>query len=104
VINKSPMLSDDLAELAAGLDRLQPAVEVDGGFEAFVPEEAPDRFVVARMVLQVDRRGGMPKLVDGNPQSGGLLDSLRNLDAKQMRILGFTVRIGEEPIAVPTAQ
>jgi hypothetical protein len=61
------MLSDDLAELAARLDRLQAAVEVRSGFEAFVPEEAPDRFVVARMVLQVDRRGGVSELVNGNP-------------------------------------
>jgi hypothetical protein len=33
------MLSDDLAELPAGLDRFEAAVEVGGGFEAFVPEE-----------------------------------------------------------------
>jgi hypothetical protein len=61
------MLSDDLAELAAGLDRLQSAVEVDGGFQALVPEEAPDGFVVTRMVFQVDRRGCVPELVDGDP-------------------------------------
>lgn len=61
------MLSDDLAELPAGLDRLQAAVEVDGGLEAFVPEEPPDCFVVARMVLQVDRRGSVPKLMHSNP-------------------------------------
>ena len=61
------MLSDDPAELAAGLDRLQTAVEVDGGFEAFMPEEAPDRFVVSRMVLQVDCGGSVPKLVGGDP-------------------------------------
>ena len=98
------MLSDDLAELAAGLDRLQAAVKVDRGFEAFVPEKPADRFVVARVVLQVDRRGGMPELVDSNPQSGGFLDSLGNLDAQKMRGLTPSRCGGEKPIPIRTAQ
>jgi hypothetical protein len=61
------MLSDDLAELPASLDGLQAAVEVRRGFDAFVPKEPPDRFVVARMMLQVDRGGGVAELVDSNP-------------------------------------
>jgi hypothetical protein len=61
------MLSDDLAELPACLDRLQAAVEVDGSFQTFVPEEAPDRLAIARMTFQVDRRRSMAELVDGNP-------------------------------------
>ena len=98
------MLSDDLAELPAGLDRLQATVKVDGSFEAFMPEEAPDRLVIAGMVLQVDCGRCVPELVDGNPQSGCFLDSLRDLDAKQMRVLRSSRRPRKQPISIRTAQ
>ena len=67
-------------------------------------EEPPDCFVVARMVFQVGCGGSMPKLMHCNPQSGGFLDPFGNLDAEQMRILGFSRRTGEEPIPICTAQ
>ena len=78
------MLSDDLAELPAGLDRFQATVEVDRGPDVSMPEEPSDGFVVARVVLQVDGCGRMSKLMDGDPQAGRLLNAFGNLDAEQM--------------------
>jgi hypothetical protein len=59
-------LSHEVAEVAIGLQSLQAAVEVYGGLEPFVTEDAADRFVVSRFVLKPDSSGGVSELVGGD--------------------------------------
>ena len=81
------MLPDHIAQHSGRLDGLQPAVELHRGVDVAVAQEAPDRFVVARVVLQVDRGRCMAVLVQRDAQSGHLLNTVGNLDAHQVRVL-----------------
>src|SRR6267142_336655 len=79
------VVADDLAERLIRLRRFQAAVEIDGGLDIAVAEQAPHDFVLTGEVLEIDRRAGMPELMDGDPQAGGVLDALGDLGAKHVR-------------------
>src|SRR5262249_17887328 len=81
------MLPDHIAQHSGRLDGLQPAVELHRRVYIAVAQEAPNRLVVAGMVLQVDRSRRMAVLVQGDPQTGYLLNAFGDLDAHQMRPL-----------------
>jgi hypothetical protein len=97
------VFSDDLAERLIGLRRLQAAVEVDRGLDIAVAKQPLDGFVVAGMVLEIDRRTGMAELVHGHPHAGSLLDALRNLGAEHVCRLGLTGDAREQPGRVRAA-
>jgi hypothetical protein len=76
------MFSDDFSELSTCLDGLKTAVEIDCGPYIAVTKQPSNRFVIAGMMFQVDGWRGMPELVDGDPQSGRLLDPVCDLNAE----------------------
>ena len=55
-----------LAELARGLERLQPDIEVKGGRDAAMAEHTPDQLIVAGIRLEDDVGGGMAELMRRN--------------------------------------
>jgi hypothetical protein len=57
---------DHLAELARGLERLQPDTEVQGGRDAAMAEHTADEFIVAGIRLEDDVGGGMAELMRRN--------------------------------------
>lgn len=67
------MLSDDFPELSACLDRFQTTIEFNCSPYVSVAEEPSNRFVISWMMFQIDGGGGVPKLVERDPQCGCLL-------------------------------
>ena len=61
------LLANDLPELLSRLHGLEAAVEVDRRLDIPMPKEAPHGLVVSGMMLEVERSGGMPELVDSDP-------------------------------------
>jgi hypothetical protein len=80
-------LSHEVAEVAIGLQGFQAAVEVYGGLESFVTQNAADRFVVSRFVLKPDRRSSVSELVGGDKETGGFFDPFGNLIAQGLGVL-----------------
>src|SRR3954465_536781 len=91
------MLTDDLAECLVCLSCLQPTVEVDCGLDIEVAKQPLDGFVVARVVLEIDRCTGMAELMDRYPHARRLLDALLDLGAKHVRRLRLTGDAGKQP-------
>ena len=56
-------------------DGLQAAVEVDRRLDTAVSKHPPYRLVVSRLVLEIDRRRSMSKLVRRYPKSDRFLDA-----------------------------
>jgi hypothetical protein len=59
--------ANDLPKLLGRLHGLEAAVEVDGRLYIPMPEETPHSFIVSGMMLQIERRAGMPELVGSDP-------------------------------------
>ena len=97
------MLTNHFAEQAACVDGFEPTIEPHRGSYVAVAEEPPNRFVISRMVLQVDGSGRVPELVDGDSQTSCLLDPLGELNPEQMGILGPASRPWEQPISIRSA-
>ena len=76
------MLADDVTQHPGRLDGLQAAIELYGGVDIAMTEEAANRFVVAWVLLQVNRRRGMAILVQRNAQPSRLLNALGYLNAE----------------------
>lgn len=57
------------------------------GLDVAVSEDASDRFIIAGLVSEPDRRGSMAKLMNGDEQAGGLFDPLRDLTAEGLGVL-----------------
>jgi hypothetical protein len=70
-------------------------VKLDRCLNAAVPKHPSDRFIIAGLVFQPDRRGRMPKLVDGNAQARGLFHALRNLVAEGLGVFASAGLTGE---------
>jgi hypothetical protein len=69
-------------EHPTGLHRLKTAVAVDSGPDAAMAEEPTNGLIIAGMILQVNRGRRMAILMGCHPQSGDLVDSVRDLDAE----------------------
>ena len=67
-------LADDVGEDLARLRRLQAAIEVDGGLDALVTQNAPHEFIFAGAVLEDQSARRMAELMHGDAQSGRLLE------------------------------
>jgi len=85
------LLTDDLSELFGRLRGLQAAVEADRRLNAPMPEQPPDRFIVPRSVLEINRGCRVSELVHGDPKSCRLFYALTKLRAECMRPLRLTV-------------
>jgi hypothetical protein len=83
--DKCHLASQEVAESHVGVQGLEAAIELDGGLDVAVPENAPDRLVVSGVMLEVDRRGGMSKLVRRDAKADRLLNSLGDLTAEGVR-------------------
>src|SRR6266849_2996938 len=91
------VFTDDLAERLIRLRRFQATIEVDCRLDIAVAEQAPHRLVLSGSVLQIDRGAGVAKLMDGDPQAGGVLDALGDLGAKHVGRLRLTGDAGKQP-------
>jgi hypothetical protein len=91
------LLANKLPELLGRLHGLQPAVKVDRGLDIPMPEKAPHGLVITRVMFEIERRGGMPELMDGEPQSGGLLNPLGDLVAEHALGLRISSYAWEQP-------
>jgi hypothetical protein len=87
--------SHEVAEVAIRLYGFKSAVKICRGLDVAVSEDASNRFIVARLVSEPDRRGGMAKLMNGDRQAGGLFDPLRDLTAEGLGVLTSTALAGE---------
>ena len=58
-------------------------------------KHAPDGLVVAGLVLEPDRRGGVAKLVHGDAQAGRLFDPFGDLIAEGLGVLAAAGLAGE---------
>ena len=85
----------EVAEVAIRLYGFKSAVKICRGLDVAVSEDASNRFIVARLVSEPDRRGGMAKLMNGDRQAGGLFDPLRDLTAEGLGVLTSTGLAGE---------
>ena len=85
------LFTNDLSELFGRLRGLQAAVEADRRLNAPMPEQPPDRFIVARSVLKINRGRRVSKLVHGDSKSCRLFYPLTKLRAECMRPLRLTV-------------
>src|SRR6516225_6024737 len=70
LILKLDLPANDFAELLVGLRGLEPAVEVYGGLDVSVAQQALDDLIGTGMVAQIDRCSGVAELVSGDPQAG----------------------------------
>src|SRR6266404_5950706 len=98
------VFTDDLAEGLIGLRRLQAAVKVDRGLDIAVAEQPLDGFVVAGVVLEIDRRTGMAELVNCYLHARRFLDSLLDLRAEHVRRFGLSGDTREQPARVGAAR
>ncbi len=64
----------------------------------------PYRLIVSRMMLEIDRRRSVAKLVRRDPKSGRLLDTFSNLLAEQQFILRLTALSWKQPGGVRPAK
>src|SRR5258705_12244523 len=91
------VVADDLAERLIRLRGLQAAVEIDGGLDVAVAEQAPHDLILPWAVLEVDSRTGVAELMDRHPHAGRLLNAFRDLGAEHIRCLRLTGDAGEHP-------
>src|SRR5262249_27513401 len=98
------VLSHDLSKNLARLDVLQTDVGPHCCLDAAMPQQPPNQFVLAGTVLQNERTGGMPELVDGHPQPGCIVNSLGNLHAERGHSLGAPALTREQPVLVTAPQ
>src|ERR1035438_6031795 len=68
----------------ARLRRLQAAVEIDGGLDVAVPEQAPHDLIFPRPVLQNDRGTCMAELMDSDSNARDFLNALGDLGAEHV--------------------
>ena len=87
--------------LACVVSRLQ--IELDGGLDALVTENAPHEFVFAGTVLEDQRARRMAELMHGDAQSGRLLNPVDDLGAERDLFLVLAGLAGEQPIRVAAA-
>ena len=69
-----------------------------------MPEEAPHGLVVPWLMLEIDRRRGVPELVSRDPEPRGLLDPLRDLGAEHVCRFGIAGDAREQPGGVRPAE
>jgi hypothetical protein len=72
------LFANDLSELFGRLRGLQVAVKADRRLNAPMPEQPPDRFIIARSVLEINRGRRVSELVHGDSKSYCLLYPLTN--------------------------
>jgi predicted TIM-barrel enzyme len=95
------MLHDDLAEDFAGVDIFQPDIGVDGGLHVAVAEKLSDQLILTRTALENESACGVSELVHRHPQSGRLINPLRDLAAEQNAAFGASALPREQPVIVP---
>src|SRR6266567_2831163 len=84
-------LSNELSELLGGRDGLETAIEFDRCRKAAVSQHSPDRFIISRVMLQINRRRSVSKLMNGNSQADGFLNTLCDLLAEQKPVFRLAV-------------
>src|ERR1700730_9185180 len=102
--HKCHLLSHDVAERLVGLHGFEPAIELYRGLDTTVPRDAPNGLVVARMMLEIDSRRGVAKLVRGDAQANGVIDTLGDLAAECFCILAAAGLAAEQPKVIRPSQ
>jgi hypothetical protein len=72
-------LANELSELLGSRDGLKTAIEFDRCRKAAVSQQSPDRLIISRVVLEINRRRSVSKLMDRNSQADGFLNTLCDL-------------------------
>src|SRR5262249_1898453 len=84
-------LSNAHSNLCCGRDVLEPAIEFAVVRKAAVSKDSPDGFIISRVLFQINRRRSVSKLMDGNSQANGFLNTLCDLLAEQKPVLRLAV-------------
>jgi hypothetical protein len=71
----------DSGQCLGGVDRLQTTIKINRGLDVFMTQKTSNGFVFAGSVLQVDRRGSVSELMNGNTQASGFQDTFSYLFA-----------------------
>jgi hypothetical protein len=95
------VLPDDLAEDFARADVLQADVSIHRGLHVTVTEKLADELILARSGLENESACGVPELMHCYPQSGRLINPLRDLAAEQDAGFGASALPREQPVIVP---
>src|SRR6516164_9655414 len=103
VILKLDLPANDFAELLVGLRGLEPAVEVYGGLDVSVAQQALDDLIGTGMVAQIDRCSGVAELVSGDPQAGRVFNSLGYLAAEHVRCFRLSGHAWKQVCSVRSA-
>ena len=98
------LFTDELSKLFGRLHGFQPAVEADRRLDITVSKHPPYRLIGSRMMLEIDRRRGVAKLMRRDPKSDRLLDTFNYLFAEQQFILGLTALSRKQPGGVRSAK
>src|SRR5258708_32322278 len=85
VLLEPDLPANDLAELLIGLGGLQPNIEVDRGLDVAVTEQALNDLIGAGIMTQIDCRGRMTELMNGEPQARHVFNPVRDLTAEHAR-------------------
>src|SRR5260370_40433809 len=89
--------ANDLPGLLGRLYGREVAVKVNRRLDIPMAKEAPHGLIVSGMMLEIERCGGMPELVNGDPYACGLLDPVGDLSAEHVRRLGLAGFAREQP-------
>ncbi len=98
------LLADELSELLGGLHGLQAAVEADRRLAITVSKQLPHGLVLTRMVLEINRRRGVSKLMDRDPKSDRFLNARGDLLAELESVLWLTAFAREQPGGIRSAK
>ena len=93
-------LANELSELLGSRDGLETAIEFDRCRKAAVSQHSPDRLIISRVVLEINRRRSVSKLMDRNSQADGFLNTLCDLLAEQEPVLRLTGFARKQPAGI----
>src|SRR6516162_4841562 len=98
------LLTDEPTELFGGLHRLQSAIKTRRCLDITVAKKPADGFVVARTMLQINRCGSVPELMNCDSQPRRFWDGPGDLLAEQRFVLVLNGLAREKPGSICTAK
>ena len=98
------LLTDEPTELFGGLHRLQSAIKTRRCLDITVAKKPADGFVVARTMLQINRCGSVPELMNGEAKSGRFLHAHSDLLAEQQFVLRLPGLARKQPTGIRAAK
>jgi hypothetical protein len=97
------MLANNVPKDLGCLRRFEAAIEAEGRLNAAMSKNAPDKLIIARMMLKDESTCSMPELMHRNPQPSGLHNPLCDLLAQDRLGLVPAVFAGEHPVLIASA-